>query len=128
MGQFSERVSRNIKKYRKEKGITLKELAELVGLTEATIQKYEAGNIKSIDIDMLHKLAKALDVSPENLTEWQAGEYEEYRKQRQNDEESRLLNKYSKLSIGHKRAVRNLIDSLLECQERNHDKNKPDTK
>lgn len=124
MGQFSDRVARNIKKYRKEKGITLKTLAENVGLTEGTIQKYEAGNIKSIDIEMLHKLAKALDVLPENLTEWEQGEYEEYRRQRKSDEESKMLKKYNMLTNGHKKVVRMLIDNLLECQ----DKNNPDTK
>jgi transcriptional regulator with XRE-family HTH domain len=128
MGQFSDRVARNIKKYRKEKGMTLKELAEKVGITEATMQKYEAGNIKSITMDMFYKIAQSLDIPSENLSEWEDGELEEYRKQRKNDEESKLLKKYSMLSKGHKRAVRSLIDSLLECQERNHDKNKPDTK
>ena len=128
MGQFSDRVARNIKKYRKEKGMTLKELAEKVGITEATMQKYESGNIKSITMDMFFKIAQSLDIPSENLSEWEDGELEEYRKQRKNDEESKLLKKYSVLSKGHKRAVRNLIDSLLECQERNHDKNKPDTK
>ena len=128
MGQFSDRVARNIKKYRKEKGMTLKELAEKVGITEATMQKYEAGNIKSITMDMFYKIAQSLDIPSENLSEWEDRELEEYRKQRKNDEESKLLKKYSVLSKGHKRAVRNLIDSLLECQEHNHDKNKPDTK
>lgn len=53
--QFCTRVGNNIKKYRKEKDITLKELADKIGLTEATVQKYEAGNIKKIDVEMLKK-------------------------------------------------------------------------
>lgn len=44
--QFCVRVGNNIKKYRKEAGITLKELGEKIGVAEATAQKYEAGNIK----------------------------------------------------------------------------------
>lgn len=118
MGQFPERVARNIKKYRKEQNITLKELAEKVGITEGTMQKYEAGNIKSITVDMLHKIADALDVFPENLTEWEKGEYEDYRKQRHNDEESKLLKKYNMLTKSHRKVVRNLIDSLIECQDK----------
>ena len=39
MGQFPERVARNIKKYRKEQNLTLKEMAERVGISEATMQK-----------------------------------------------------------------------------------------
>lgn len=50
--QFCVRVGNNIKKYRKEAGITLKELGEKIGVTEATAQKYEAGNIKKIDVEM----------------------------------------------------------------------------
>ena len=53
--QFCVRVGNNIKKYRKEAGITLKELGEKIGVTEATAQKYEAGNIKKIDVEMLKK-------------------------------------------------------------------------
>lgn len=53
--QFCLRVGNNIKKYRKECGFTLKELSEKIGLTEATVQKYEAGNIKKIDAEMLKK-------------------------------------------------------------------------
>ena len=118
MGQFPERVARNIKKYRKEENLTLKELAERVGISEATMQKYEAGNIKSVTIDMLHNIANALNVSPEDLTEWEKGEYEAYRKQRHNDEESKLLKSYSMLTKGHKKVVRNLIKDLIDCQDK----------
>lgn len=118
MGQFNDRVARNIKKYRAKKGMTLKELAEKVGITEATMQKYEAGNIKSITMDMFYKIADALGIPSENLSEWEDGEHEEYRKQRRIDEESKLLKKYNMLSKGHKRAVRTLIDSLIECENR----------
>ena len=97
--------------------MTLKELADKVGLTEATIQKYEAGNIKKIDIEMLKKLADALDVIPESLTEWGDGEYEKYREEKQGSQDAKLVKAYNQLTLGHKKAVRNLIDNLLKCQE-----------
>ena len=123
IGQFTTRVGNNIKKYRKQKDWTLKELADKVGLTEATIQKYEAGNIKKIDVEMLKKLSDALDVLPENLTEWGEGEYEKYREEKKGLQEAKLIKMYSQLTFGHKKAVRNLIESLLECQEKyNSDK------
>lgn len=56
----------------KEAGITLKELGEKIGITEATAQKYEAGNIKKIDIEMLKKISDALGTTPEKLTGWKA--------------------------------------------------------
>lgn len=116
--QFCERVGNNIKKYRKEKGITLKDLAEKIELTEATVQKYEAGNIKKIDAEMLKKIADALDVNPEQITEWDKDAYKEYRKEHQGQQEAQIIKMYSQLTFGHKKAVRELIKNLLECQEK----------
>lgn len=121
--QFCTRVGNNIKKYRKEKDMTLKELAEKVELTEATIQKYEAGNIKKIDVEMLKKISDALEVLPENLTEWDKEEYAKYRENNQGKREAKIIKMYSQLNHGHKKAVRNLIEDLLSCQEKyNSDK------
>lgn len=116
--QFCTRVGNNIKKYRKEKGLKLRELAECIGLTEATVQKYETGNIKKIDVEMLKKISDALGVLPENLTEWEREEYQKYREARCGNEESKVIQMYSQLTFGHKKAVRTLINNLLECQER----------
>jgi len=121
--QFCVRVGNNIKKYRKEKDLTLKEIADRVGLTEATVQKYEAGNIKKIDVEMLKKLSDALGVLPENLTEWEKEEYQKYREAKQGTQEAKIIKMYSQLTFGHKKAVRSLMENLLECQERyNSDK------
>lgn len=103
--------------------MTLKELADRIGLTEATVQKYEAGNIKKIDVEMLKKISDALEVLPERLTEWDKGEYEKYREAKRGTEEGKVIKMYSQLTLGHKKAVQALMKSLLECQERyNSDK------
>lgn len=115
--QFCDRVANNIKKYRKEKDMTIKDVANRVGITEATMQKYEAGNIKKIDIEMLKKIADALDVRPENLTEWNKGEYKENHLENQGEHYAYLIRKYNQLSDGHKKVVLSLIDSLIECQK-----------
>lgn len=117
--QFCERVGRNIKKYRNESGMTLKELGEKIGITEATTQKYEAGNIKKIDVEMLKKIADALHTTPEKLTGWESkAEYEEYKNKKRGEEEANLVKMYSQLTRGHKKAVRILIKELLDCQEK----------
>lgn len=121
--QFCTRVGNNIKKYRKEKDITLKELADKIGLTEATVQKYEAGNIKKIDVEMLKKIADALGVLPESLTEWGKEEYLTYRQEHQGEEEAKVIKKYNQLTRGHKKVVLNLLNSLIDCQKKyNSDK------
>lgn len=118
--QFCARVGGNIKKYRKQKNMTLKELADEIGLTEGTVQKYEAGNIKSIDVLTLKKISDALNILPENLTEWEKEEYEKYREMKKGKDEAKIIKMYSQLTFGHKQAVRKLIESLLECQDKNN--------
>lgn len=115
---FKERVGNNIKKYRKEANMTLKELADKIDLTEATVQKYEAGNIKNIDVEMLKKIADALGVRPEQITEWESKEqYLEYRESKNANATAKLIKKYNQLTKGHQKAVLALIDSLLDCQD-----------
>ena len=59
-----------IKKRRKELGLTLAELADMVGLRDATIQRYESGEIPNIKKETVMKLAKALKCSPGYIMGW----------------------------------------------------------
>lgn len=123
--EFCMRFGNNIKKYRKEKDLTLRELAEKIGLTEATVQKYEAGNIKKIDVEMLKKISDALGVAPEHLTEWDKNEdiRTTYYDKKQGTQEAKIIKMYNKLNKGHQQVVHSLMESLLECQEKyNSDK------
>ncbi len=70
MDNFNEEVGNRIHKARIDKGITLKDLGDLIGVAESTAQRYEKGKIKSLDIEMIKKLAKALGVSPTYLMGW----------------------------------------------------------
>ncbi|MCB7321273.1 helix-turn-helix domain-containing protein [Lacrimispora sp. 210928-DFI.3.58] len=55
-------IGDNIKKYRLYKGLTQKQLASLIGKTESSIQKYEAGKVE-IPRKVLFNIAKQLDCS-----------------------------------------------------------------
>lgn len=57
-----------IKKYRKEKKITQKQLASLIGKAEITIRKYESGALVP-PLETLYSIAKALEIPVENLTQ-----------------------------------------------------------
>lgn len=59
-------VSNNIKKYRKQRCMTQKELAEKLNKSEITIRKYESGDI-SLSIDILNQISKILDIHPLDL-------------------------------------------------------------
>ena len=51
----------SLKKYRKEKGLTQTELADKLGKTLRTVQKYESGEILP-SINNVYEIAKALEV------------------------------------------------------------------
>ena len=59
-----------IKERRKYLGLTLKEVATAVGVTEATAQRWESGNIANFKADKIPKLASVLQIPVEELTSW----------------------------------------------------------
>ena len=61
-----EQVNR-IKKAREEKGLSLSELATLIGKGRSSVFRYEAGQVP---IDVVHDLATVLEVSPAYLLGW----------------------------------------------------------
>lgn len=62
-------VGERIREIRELRNLTLKEVAESLGKTEATVQRYESGNI-NIKNDTLAAIADILDVSPAYLMGW----------------------------------------------------------
>lgn len=65
---FYKAVGQNIKKYRDLRNYSLQVLAEKIGITKKTVQRYEHGEHK-IDMDRLKEIADALEVSVNQLTE-----------------------------------------------------------
>ena len=53
-----------------EKGLTLEELGNKVGVGKSTVRKWENGMIENMKRDKIAKLAAALDVSPAFLMGW----------------------------------------------------------
>ena len=56
-------ISKMIKEKRLEKGLTMKEVAKYVGVSEASVSKWEAGYVDNIRSDRLMKLAEILGIS-----------------------------------------------------------------
>lgn len=63
-------LSTVLKQRRKELGLTLLQIADAVGVTEATVQRWESGSIKSVRYEKLGKLADVLKVPPAALMGW----------------------------------------------------------
>ena len=56
-------IGRNIKKYRKQNGITQRELAEKMLLSDIFIAKLESSTYQTLSIDTLLQFAKTLNVN-----------------------------------------------------------------
>lgn len=67
MAIWNERIHER----RLEKGITLAQVAEKLGVTEATAQRYECGNIKSIPYEYMCAYGEILNCSPCYLMGWE---------------------------------------------------------
>ena len=59
-----------IRNRRKELGLTLEEVGKRVGVSRATVMRWETGEIKNLGRDKIATLAAALQVSPEYLLGW----------------------------------------------------------
>lgn len=60
-------LSKNLKKLREKKGLSQDRLAKLADVANNTIIKIEQGKNINPRLDTLRKVAKALDVSVDNL-------------------------------------------------------------
>jgi len=63
-------ISDVMKKKRLERGLTLKQIADKIGVTEATVQRWESGNIKSLRQGRISQLAEILHTTPSVLMGW----------------------------------------------------------
>lgn len=60
-------ISKNIRKLREIKGLSQEKLARLADVANNTIVKIEAGKNQNPTLDTLNKIAKALEVTIDNL-------------------------------------------------------------
>ena len=124
-------IGENIRKYRKEQGLTQKELASLSNLNEVTIRSYENGRYKP-KLETLRRISKALGVYIGNFIEdWSqftqdeigndffldAVQYSDFLKRierEQQHEENLLLTDYRKLNTDGQAEARKRVNELTE--------------
>lgn len=115
-------IGEKIKKYRKEKGLTQKELADKIGKGFSTVQKYEL-NISQPPIDVLNRIADTLDIDVSKLfyientlnqsAEDEAQRQEMYLKELRED----TINKYDSLDPFGQKAANKYINFLAKDEE-----------
>ena len=68
----------NVKDIIREKrlalGMTMKEVADKVGVSEATISRWESGEIANMRRGAIFSLAKALNISPNEIMGWESSD------------------------------------------------------
>ena len=73
---MSEGMAQRIKELRKEKKLTLEQVADVVGVGKSTVRKWETGMIANMKRDKIALLAKALGTTPAYLMGWKEAEKE----------------------------------------------------
>ncbi len=71
---MSQGMAQRIKMLRKEKGLTLEQVASIVGVGKSTVRKWETGMIANMKRDKIAALAKALGTTPAYLMGWEEKE------------------------------------------------------
>ena len=99
-------VGELLKKRRNELSLTQREVANQVGVTEATVSRWESGDIDNMRRDKIASLAKALRVSPLLIMGIDDGEHA-YKPV--NNDELELLNDYRDIDAEGKNIVRGVL-------------------
>lgn len=92
-----------IRKRRLELDLTLKDVAKALGVAEATVSRYETGDIQNMGIDKIAKLAKVLRCSPGYLMGWEELPNNTYKNDFQlSDLEKNIIRKFRTLNNGER--------------------------
>lgn len=110
-------IGDRIRQLREEKGMTLEDLGNKVGVGKSTVRKWETGMIENMRRDKIAKVAAALDVTPDYLIGWKDSDknyevlIEAYKTRHKVDY---LLDYYELLA---KPEVKEIIESLAICTD-----------
>jgi transcriptional regulator with XRE-family HTH domain len=67
---MEESMAQRIKDLRQIRGLTLEQVADVVGVGKSTVRKWETGMIANMRRDKIASLANALGTTPEYLMGW----------------------------------------------------------
>lgn len=113
-------MSQRIKALRQEKGLTLEQVADVVGVGKSTVRKWETGMIANMRRDKIADLAKALGTTPAYLMGWNE---EDTKKESSPSEptltegERVLLDLFNRVPEDQQKLVLQMIRAALGSQE-----------
>lgn len=107
-----------IKNRRIDLGLTQAEVARAVGVSEATVSRWEAGEIENMRRDRIFNLARVLQLKPSVLiTGEYYDEYEDSEKAEKDTLVDYILNGIKQLSPENKTRLLDYLKLLLQSQQ-----------
>ncbi len=110
-----------IKMLREEKGLTLEQLGDKIGVGKSTVRKWENGMIANMRRDKISLIADALNVSPAYLMGWTESPDAEVKEESSHKESDLALSDLEKHLIARFRTLsegeRNMILRSLGLEE-----------
>lgn len=107
----NEAIGRNISMFRKVRGIKAFDMAERLGMKEATYTKYERGETK-ITIDFVQKVASELKIDPFKLLSTNSNQYIE------NVHNSAVYGNYQTVNEQQTQMMLKLMESVMAMNEK----------
>ncbi len=109
-------LSRKIKELRLANGMTLEQVASVVGVGKSTVRKWETGMIANMKRDKISLLAKALSTTPAYLMGWE-DEPIKPTIQELTDGEKQLLDLFRRVPENQQQMVLQMISAALKTIE-----------
>lgn len=110
-------LSRKIKQLRLENGMTLEQVADIVGVGKSTVRKWETGMIANMKRDKIALLAKALGTSPAYLMGWKEDEISPPAEPTLTEGEKMMLDLFRLIPEDKQKMVLEMIQVALKTQE-----------
>ena len=114
---MAEGMAQKIKNLRAEKGLTLEQVANIVGVGKSTVRKWETGMIANMKRDKIASLAKALGTTPEYLMGWDEKENSPSELQL-TEGEKMMLELFRKIPIDRQPEALDLLRVALKMQKK----------
>lgn len=116
---MEEGMAQRIKELRKEKGLTLEQVANIVGVGKSTVRKWETGMIANMKRDKIAALATALGTTPAHLMGWSESEKKNLpTEETLNDGEKMVLELFRKIPEDRQAEALDLLRVALRMQKR----------
>ena len=113
----SKDMAKKIKDLRLEKGLTLEQVANVVGVGKSTVRKWETGMIANMKRDKIASLAKALGTTPAYLMGWKEKNPSEDKPITLSEGEQLMLDLFNKIPESQQQMVIQMIRAALGSQE-----------